>query len=1374
MDDGKITYHQQVSFCGKERCRRCRDGIGHGPYWYAYRTVNGRTVRTYVGKDPPANMQVTRAAARKSASPTQPATVLRFYTLGQFRLEQRVRGDGQESTDWEQITEASLQHQRVRSLLSCLVSTPGRKLGREQVMYMLWPDLDLDTATHRLDRAVHNLRQVFEPGRSRPSSSTLLLTEYSTLVLAEQPQLWIDADAFEQLLAAARATDDPGEAEQLLEEAAALYNGEFLPEEVQITAVLSRRETLRRGWITLLLELADLRIEREAIPAAIEVLDRLLTTDPTNEAAAQRLIALLAQTGRRGEAIAAYQRLAKALKQEFQISTLPETRTLFDAVLSGGNVPKPRTQTRRAATPPAELAPVTRASDTDHMHIGRTHQSPLVGRDEEMERLHNVLQITEQTRRLKLTGQKRPSVFAPLSLDTQRRAQFITLMGDVGIGKTRLAEEAAREAKRRNWAVAWCRAYVQESNVPYRMWTEILRKAMSQGLWQRQELTRRPLVYQPLGMLLPELQDILPEVLYAPLPPEQEKLRLWESTRALLSTICENTTLLIVLDDVQWADGSSCELLTYLVRQMRGMPVMFLSTCREVELPDDHPLRKMMNDMTREQAIEILPIKPLSHEQIRHLIAHLPVPVVDVISKRASGNPFFAEELARGVTVGDLLPAFDPLNPAGLPETITAVLDLRLARITEKCQRLLERAAVLDDAFHFETICAMASGSAPPDEELILDLLEEGLQAGMLVEEGQGANITFTFWHPLLQTYLYERLSAARRASLHRRAAQVMQEHYNGRESEGAAKITYHLVHGGGPPTQIARYAELAANRDYSLSAYLDAEKHYRLVLEYLGPLASTASPSERLHYAYLHEQLGECTMIVGKFEAARTFYEQVLALRAQQQAFATEAERAYAAQLEALLWCEISRAWRYLGNGEQAMACSTQSENVLRAAGVEAGPAWARIRYQQGHTLWLEGNLTEALSLGHEALQRFKASQALPLPTDTTHPPTQAQRILNGDTIGLGRVYTLLAGVETDLGKNDETLKHLNLALAVFEENGIKNELANVCCNLGDLYLKRAEYTLAHSMLTRSHTLAKEIGNVPIMSIALANLGVLATRLGDLTEAENWYQQALAQIKQTSELFYTSLFHSYFATALIEQGKLNEAKPLLAQALKISYFRHIAPCTGFALVVLGQLRLAHALASDLSENAPTSATQRASRKRFLWLVQRARLTLQRALTYDGLEADVKLHSQLLLARIALLLEELDEAHTLVTQAQAEACSSELVWLQARAQSLLGLILAQQEQPEAATAAFTQALHTFERTGMRLEHARTLYIQATLLLEAPVSAQRRQAVTDLAQARKIFQECQATLDLRIAEGLLTTRIAPPTKARPRKEAGKAR
>ena len=921
MEGNKITYHQQVSFCGKARCRRCREGIGHGPYWYAYQTVNGRTVRTYIGKDAPAEVLAKQGDA-SGASQEFANTLLRLYVLGQFRLDQRTepttttanvapplgRGGGESggggdgvssgkddpnatlvrprgaaraadapaqatttlargsaaaaaraaakagaagttalSVQWETVTDASLQHQRVRSLLSCLVSSPGRKLAREQVIYALWPELDQDTASHRLDRAVHSLRQAFEPGRSRPATSRLLLTEHSTLALADQTQFWVDADAFENLITRARGVQesDPGQAEQLLEEATLLYNGDFLPEEDSIEWVKSRRESLRRAWISLLLELADMRIAREAIPGAIDILDRLLGVDPANEAAVQRLIALLAQMGRRGEAIQAYQRFATVLKQDYKITPLPDTRTLYDNVLHGRSVLTPRTQGRESAPPPAP-SPTPRATNgtpapsngarpaemtyssaslpavvPSHMHIGRTQQSPLVGRDEEIARLRQLLDITQQARGLKLAGQKKSTLLTPMDLNMPRRQQCVMLMGDVGIGKTRLAEEAAREAKRRNWAVAWSRSYTQESSVPYRLWTETLRGAMGQGLWQRQEITKRPLVYQPLRVLLPDLADLLPPMpQQMPPPPEQEQLRLWEATRALLSTICENTTLLIVLDDLQWADSSSCELLTYLVRQMRGMPVMFLCTCRDTELPNGHPLRALLTDLQREQAIEQIPVRPLSDTEISQLIGHLPEPVVKSVSTRASGNPFFAEELARGITTNAIDVTFDPANPDHLPDTIQAVLDLRLARISEGCQKLLERGAVLGNAFLFDTIRDMASGGALADEDLILDLLEESLQAGMLTEEGSGTRITYHFWHPLLLTYLYDRLSAARRASHHRRAAQVLQTLYANNEAEGAAEIADHLVKGGATPALTAHYAELAADHAYSLSAY--------------------------------------------------------------------------------------------------------------------------------------------------------------------------------------------------------------------------------------------------------------------------------------------------------------------------------------------------------------------------------------------------------------------------------------------------------------------------------------------------------------------------------------------------------------------------
>src|SRR5579863_77495 len=281
MMDGIVTYHQQVSYCGKSRCRKCREGVGHGPYWYAYRTENGRTIRTYIGKELPSELQEAqnRMNSVQEHAPTEAdPVVIRIRVLGQFQLERK------HGAQWQAVTEAAWQHQRVRSLLACLLSNPGRKWGREQIMDALWPELDIENASGRLDRAVHSLRQLFEPSLERPATSRLLRGEREGLVLADQSHIWTDADAFEQLLAQSNGSSDTDEKEQILEQAMALYGGDFLPEEQQADWAIARREMLQRAWMGLLLELADLRIARGALLSAIESLDRLLVVDPANEA----------------------------------------------------------------------------------------------------------------------------------------------------------------------------------------------------------------------------------------------------------------------------------------------------------------------------------------------------------------------------------------------------------------------------------------------------------------------------------------------------------------------------------------------------------------------------------------------------------------------------------------------------------------------------------------------------------------------------------------------------------------------------------------------------------------------------------------------------------------------------------------------------------------------------------------------------------------------------------------------------------------------------------------------------------------------------------------------------------------------------------
>src|SRR5947209_3316677 len=368
----KVTYRKQYTRCGKERCRKCKEGDGHGPYWYAYWSEKGRTISKYIGIHLPPGIDIERQtagdveagkgvplpAANQSSRINKAGTshtsmgsahgerlplqlntqVLRIFALGQFRIE-RLQGN-----EWCAVINRTWHRRRARALLGCLLSSPGRRLGREQAMEALWPELDMETAANRLNGAVHELRQILEPEIARPAASRMLRLERDVLLLADANQIWIDADIFEGLINKANVTSDPMQAEQLLEEAAQLYGGDYLLEELYSEWAIARRESLRRGWMGLLLYLAELRASRGALASAIEPLDRLLATDPIHETAVRRLMLLLTRLDRRGEALRVYDRLASIFERDYASEPLPETDELYEALRQGYMyVPRPVT-----------------------------------------------------------------------------------------------------------------------------------------------------------------------------------------------------------------------------------------------------------------------------------------------------------------------------------------------------------------------------------------------------------------------------------------------------------------------------------------------------------------------------------------------------------------------------------------------------------------------------------------------------------------------------------------------------------------------------------------------------------------------------------------------------------------------------------------------------------------------------------------------------------------------------------------------------------------------------------------------------------------------------------------------------------------------
>ncbi|QBD83155.1 tetratricopeptide repeat protein [Ktedonosporobacter rubrisoli] len=1327
--NGRITYHQQVSYCGKERCRKCREGIGHGPYWYAYQTVNGHTTRTYIGKHLPPEVQASIASPASSTlaptaapglTPELETTSLRIYTLGQFRLERR---SGHELAVWQPVTDIAWKQSQVRSLLGYLLTSPERKLSRQQIIETLRPGGSVDTrvAMSNLHRLVHRLRQILGHQRSGQIQEVLLHTEGEWLVLADQSRLWVDADAFEALLVEARrgksrensaggVHEGFGDStrEQLLKNAVTLYRGDFLPEERQSNWVLARRQSLRRSWAGLLLDLADVYLLRNEMMEAMELLDRLLASDGANEAAVQRLMIVLAQLKRRGEALRAYHRLEDILRRDYHAQPSEETRALYEAVRQGDNIngllhvwgPGKQTSSgieqlkgKREAV--AELRPVplhqinrteliVEPAEKITMPTGRHPQSPLIGREREMEALHLLLQAIEQGAWTPSIGLRRTG---GLPLDTQRRPQCIVLKGEAGIGKTRLAEEISREVQLQGWTVVWGRAFEQESGIPYRLWTNILRRLLNSNVGTgllsglpssgpAEPLQEAQL--RPLAALLPELAPLssarrlasggdedlvgvgVQEHGRRTLHVQQEQLHLQEATLDLLARISGSAPLLIVLDDIQWADNASCDLMGYLARHLYGLPIVLLATCRETELPvhPQHPLLELIAHMQREHTIRSLELEPLTSEQIGKLVGHLPAPVVQHIQKQAAGNPFFAEEMAS-------------TPPPSLPQTVAGALEHRMSKLSNSCQKLLCNAAILGGSFQFPEIYAMESTSMEADEDTVLSLIEEALQSRVLAEEGSGTQYSYHFWHPLMVSYLYEQVSATRRARLHKRAAEMLQRMHRGRTEEVAATITHHLVKSGAEPAEIAHYAEIAGDRAYALSGYAEvgttagyaeAVRYYKLALEQLELVGRDEEPKHRI---YLLERLAECTMIRGSFTEARHLYERLLELRKGNAQYLIErvTSPVREAEIQALLWSEIAWTWRYTGDSEQARVCCKQGEQVLRDAGVVTGPAWARLLYQRGHLYWYEGLYQEAWELGQQAIALFEEVQkpvtgTLGSPTAVAQ-GTRIQRSLQGDPVDLGLAYKLLAGLALYEGRLNEALEYLNTALAIFEQCDNKRRIAHISCDLGHVYLKKAEYQEAQASLRRSLNLAERIGEDPLIAVVASNLGELAACSKEYKEAEDLYKRAIAQAEQINDREYISLWNVGLATVFQEQGRLDEAAVCVRRALRIGRAINNHPCIGGALVALGNLRIAQSLAVGKFSSG---------HKRLLHL---ACIDARRALALTRLGAETRIRGQLVLAQVSSLTGDKERARKELNLVSKDARHCHLKAIEAQAKNLL-------------------------------------------------------------------------------------------------------
>ncbi|MGH2609051.1 MAG: ATP-binding protein, partial [Tepidiformaceae bacterium] len=318
---------------------------------------------------------------------------------------------------------------------------------------------------------------------------------------------------------------------------------------------------------------------------------------------------------------------------------------------------------------------------------------------------------------------------------TQGKRRLVFIAGEPGIGKTRTATEFALDVHATGSTVLYGRCD-EEAIAPYRPFVEALRHYVTNCSPEDFEAKLGPRASE-LARLVPEVEKQR-ELEAGPLPElEGERYRLFEAVGSTLAAIAESDPLILVLDDLQWADRPTLLLLKHVIRSPEPARLLVLATYRDTDLHRGHRLSDVLGDLRRERLFERILLHGLAEENVGAIVnawtgAAPPTEFTHAVHAETEGNPFFIEEVMRHLQeTGAISPGrFEFGSDAGLPEGLREVIGRRLSRLSGECNRVLQFASVFGRDFQFEPLMKVTGLGA--DE--LLDALDEAVEAQVIRE----------------------------------------------------------------------------------------------------------------------------------------------------------------------------------------------------------------------------------------------------------------------------------------------------------------------------------------------------------------------------------------------------------------------------------------------------------------------------------------------------------------------------------------------------------------------------------------------------------------------------------------------------------------
>jgi len=455
-----------------------------------------------------------------------------------------------------------------------------------------------------------------------------------------------------------------------------------------------------------------------------------------------------------------------------------------------------------------------------------------------------------------LVGREAESAVLRRHLNQVRRGEgsVVLIGGTAGVGKTRIARELGVEAAQAGIPTLVGHCYDREDPVPFVPFVEILEAALERAPNHESFRALLGADAAEISRLLPQLRRLFSDIpAVMDLAPAQSQRMLFNAVGELLTRMAAGKPLLLLLEDLHWADQGTLSLLNHLARWVHKIPVLIAGNYRDNELDSNGSLAHTLEELIRLGLVEQVSLRGLPENAVAEMIRSLgesePSPaLVGLLHKTTDGNPFFVGELFRHLAERGRLSDFDDQVRAELrsdqlvlPQSLRLVIGRRVNRVSDETRSVLAAAAVVGRSFPF----ALLQAATRTDPDALLDRVEEAEKAGLISSELVHHDAQFKFAHELIRRVVLDELSAVRRQRLHLSVAEAIEALHPDTADDHVGDLAHHLWNAGtaAEVAKTVRYLQTAGKKAVQSGALKEAEIYFK---QAIAALSATPERIER------------------------------------------------------------------------------------------------------------------------------------------------------------------------------------------------------------------------------------------------------------------------------------------------------------------------------------------------------------------------------------------------------------------------------------------------------------------------------------------------------------------------------------------------